>query len=185
MIFDAGPWSILPGGRRLAAAPVVCATQVRAYLVCALWAVVGLLGPVPARADSSVIELRGIGVQIYVCEEKADSFSWRLKGPEATLLDATGSEVGRHFAGPSWQAKDGSIVVGEALVSSQAPTEGSIPWLVLRAKSHSGNGVFVSIEYIVRSHTEGGAAPGMGCDQAHVGTESRVGYSAAYELFSH
>jgi hypothetical protein len=42
------------------------------------------------------------------------------------------------------------------LVASQSPIEGSIPWLVLLAKSHAGNGVFSSVEYIVRSRTEVG-----------------------------
>ena len=151
----------------------------------ALCAVFGSLGSTPARAGNAAIELRARGVQIYVCEQAAGAFAWRLKGPEATLTDAAGSEVGRHFAGPSWQAKDGSTVSGEAVVTSQSPAEGSIPWLVLRAKSHTGSGVFSSVDYIVRMHTEGGAAPMAGCDQAHTGIESRVGYEAVYVLFPH
>ena len=38
--------------------------------------------------------------------------------PDASLLDAKGQVIGKHFAGPSWQANDGSIVVGEALNAS-------------------------------------------------------------------
>ena len=139
--------------------------------------------PSVARADISAIDLRARGVQIYVCEQTAGAAAWRLNAPEAVLLNSAGAEVGRHFAGPSWQATDGSTVVGEALVSSQAPTAGSIPWLVLRAKSHTGSGEFTSVEYIVRSRTEGGAAPTTDCDQAHVGAEIRVPYSAIYVLF--
>lgn len=157
-----------------------CATTVGA-----LCAVLGSLGSTPARAGNTAIELRARGVQIYVCEQAAGAFAWHLKGPEATLTDAAGSEVGRHFAGPSWQAKDGSTVVGEALTSSEAQKEGSVPWLVLRAKSHAGSGAYSSVDYIVRMHTEGGAAPMAGCDQAHTGTESRVGYDAVYVLFPH
>ena len=76
-------------------------------------------------------------------------------------------------------------MVGEPLIATQSPIEGSIPWLVLRAKSHAGNGIFSPVEYIVRSHTEGGIAPTAGCDQAHIGTETRVGYSAVYVFFTH
>lgn len=137
----------------------------------------------PASANSPAVELQGRGVQVYNCEQVSGGFTWRLKGPEAALLDAAGSEVGDHFAGPSWRAKDGSTVVGEVLIASQSPVKGSIPWLVLRAKSHAGNGIFSSVEYIVRSHTDGGVAPSIKCDQAHIGTETRVGYSAVYVLF--
>ena len=158
---------------------------VRPYWVGVLSIIVGLLGSAAARADNTAIELRGNGAQIYVCEQVSGAFVWRLKGPEALLLDAAGSEAGHHFVGPSWQAKDGSMVTGEALVSSRSPTEGSVPWLVMRAKSHAGSGIFASVDYIVRMHTEGGVAPGAGCDQAHMGAESRVRYDALYVFFSH
>lgn len=156
---------------------------------CATTLIAGLLGamavalPAIARADTAAIELRAHGVQIYACEQVSNAFAWRLKGPEAALLDTAGAEFGRHFAGPSWQAKDGSTVVGEAFVSGQSPTAGSIPWLVLRAKSHTGSGIFASVEYVVRLQTEGGVAPAAGCDQAHAGAESRVPYNAVYVLF--
>jgi len=73
--------------------------------------VAGLLLAVAAQADATAIELHAQGVQIYVCEQASDAPAWRLKGPEAILRDATGSEAGRHFFGPSWQANDGSTVV--------------------------------------------------------------------------
>jgi hypothetical protein len=136
-------------------------------------------------AHAGAIELEARGVQIYVCTQTADAVTWRLKGPEADLFDVAGVPAGRHFEGPSWQAKDGSTVVGEALITSKSPTEGSIPWLVLRAKSHEGNGQFASVDYVVRMRTEGGVAPATGCDAAHVGAETRVGYQAVYVLFSH
>lgn len=185
MTFGARSCAMAAVAHLMNVASAVPSIPVRAYLIGTLSAVVGLLGSMPASAGSAALELRGHGVQIYVCEQDSDVFAWRLKAPEATLFDAGGSEVGRHFAGPSWQAKDGSMVIGEALVSSKSPTAGSIPWLVLRAKSHAGSGAFTSVEYIVRLHTEGGAAPSAGCDQAHMGTESRVGYDAVYVLFSH
>ena len=157
----------------------------RIFFVAALSAVFILGDLLPASANSPAVKLQGRGVQIYICEQVSGAMAWRLKGPEAALLDAAGLEVGDHFAGPSWRAKDGSTVVGEPLIASQSPIEGSIPWLVLRAKSHAGSGIFSSVEYIVRSHTDGGVAPIVGCDQAKVGTETRVGYSAVYVFFAH
>ena len=91
--------------------------------------------------------------------------------------------MGRHFAGPSWQAPDGSTVVGEPVTVSPAPRPGAIPWLVLRARSHAGAGLFAGVASIVRLHTEGGIPSPDGCDAAHVGERRRVPYTADYLLF--
>lgn len=126
--------------------------------------------------------LEGHGVQIYACQAKAAGFAWQLVGPEATLADAAGHPVIHHFAGPSWQALDGSVVVGE-VVASSAGAAGSIPWLVLHARAHRGAGRMDAVSYIVRSQTQGGVAPAAGCDGAHVGVQTRVDYSATYTFF--
>ena len=94
-----------------------------------------------------------------------------------------GASAGHHFAGPTWQANDGSAIVGAVISSSPSPQAGSVAWLILGAKSHSGTGRFADISYVVRSLTEGGAAPAMGCDAGHAGGETRVGYQATYLFF--
>ena len=137
----------------------------------------------PAAQAAPVIQLLGKGVQIYVCAPANPGFAWRLKAPEAILTDTTGAAAGRHFAGPTWQAADGSTVTGKPLVASPAPQPGAIPWLVLQAAAHGGSGVFTDVAYIVRSLTEGGAAPASGCDAAHAGALVRVGYQATYLFF--
>ncbi len=136
-----------------------------------------------ARAAEPAILLHGQGVQIYTCDPAAGAFAWHLKAPDAVLTDAAGHVAGHHFAGPSWRANDGSVVVGAKLAESPSPTPGAIPWLVLRAKSHEGAGSFAKIGYIVRSQTEGGAVPAAGCDAAHSGTETRIKYNATYIFF--
>ncbi len=136
-----------------------------------------------AHAAAPAIVLLGKGAQVYACAQTEAGYAWRLKAPDAILLDPAGRQVGRHFAGPSWQAEDGSTVVGAAVATSPAPQAGAIPWLVLTAKSHAGEGVFSGIQYIVRSATEGGVAPAAGCDADHAGAESRVEYSATYTFF--
>jgi hypothetical protein len=40
-----------------------------------------------------------------------------------------------------------------------------------------------AVNYIVRTHTEGGVAPATGCDKAREGAETRVQYSATYTFF--
>jgi hypothetical protein len=136
-----------------------------------------------APAKSPAIEAFGKGVQIYTCKAANGAYAWSLKAPDASLLDAKGQVIGKHFAGPSWQANDGSTVVGEPLNVSPSPDAGAVAWLVLHAKSHSGNGVMASVQYIVRTRTEGGVAPSAGCDASHAGTEVRVPYSAVYVFF--
>ena len=46
-----------------------------------------------------------------------------------------------HFAGPTWQASDGSKVVGELVAKDAGPDPNAIPWLLLAAKSTQGPGV--------------------------------------------
>ncbi|PTR32492.1 uncharacterized protein DUF3455 [Luteibacter sp. OK325] len=143
----------------------------------------GIAGAQDAPAKPPAIEAFGKGVQIYVCKPAAAAYAWTLKAPEATLSDAKGNVIGKHFAGPSWQANDGSTVVGEALNASPSPDAGAIPWLVLHAKSHAGNGTMANVAYVVRTRTEGGVAPASSCDASHVNAEIRVPYSAVYLFF--
>lgn len=139
--------------------------------------------PCAWSAGGSAIVLLGKGVQIYGCTRAEAGYAWTLKAPDAVLSDADGHSIGHHFAGPSWQAEDGSTVTGELLATSQAPQAGAIPWLVLRARTHAGDGLFAGVSYIVRSATQGGTAPATGCDPAHADAEARVGYSATYTFF--
>ncbi len=148
-----------------------------------LFALCALSAGRDASAADTTVQLVGKGVQIYTCSKAPQSFAWRLKAPDARLFDASGALAGHHFAGPTWQAVDGSTVVGSIVASSPAPQAGSIPWLVLAVKSHAGAGRFANIAYVVRSQTEGGAAPLSGCDATHAGIETRVAYQATYIFF--
>lgn len=140
----------------------------------------------PSTAQAAALEFLGKGVQVYECTAPAagGSPAWHLKGPDAVLLDATGQEAGKHFAGPSWQAKDGSTVVGKVLVASPAPRSGAVPWLVLEVVSHHGSGRFAAVTYVSRTDTNGGAAPATGCDAAHLNAQTWVPYNAIYTLFA-
>jgi Protein of unknown function (DUF3455) len=129
---------------------------------------------------------RATGVQIYECKaakEDPAQFSWSLKAPEADLKDLSGKAVGKHYAGPTWEASDGSKVVGEVVAKRDAPEAAAIPWLLLRAKSTSGSGIFGAIASIQRLQTSGGSPPANGCDSSQSGKESRVPYSAVYRFY--
>jgi hypothetical protein len=145
--------------------------------------------PAPLRvpADQSLIkELHGAGVQIYECQPaKNDSaqFDWVFRAPEANLLSKGGRVVGKHYAGPTWEANDGSRVVAQAIGSSASPKPNSIPWLLLRARGTAGNGLFTHVQFIQRLNTAGGSVPAMGCRREQAGQQLRAAYTADYLFY--
>jgi hypothetical protein len=120
------------------------------------------------------------GVQIYVCRVKGTARQWDFKAPEAELVDAQGRAFARHYAGPTWEAPDGSKAVGKVLASEPAPNPSAIPWLLLSAQS-SASGVFAGVRFVQRVNTSGGVGPTGACPKA--GTEQRVAYMADYLFY--
>ncbi len=132
------------------------------------------------------LEVRANGVQIYECKASANDatrFEWVFKAPEAELFDSTGARIGKHYAGPTWESNDGSKVVGETKARDDSPDPGAIPWLLLSAKSTSGNGVFSKTKSIQRLNTLGGKAPAEDCIAAMAGKEIRIPYKATYYFY--
>jgi hypothetical protein len=138
-----------------------------------------------AEGNEEFLRLLGRGVQIYTCKAKADNsgFEWSFKAPEAVLLDNANAQVGTHYAGPTWEGNDKSKVVGERVASVNSSDSSAIPWLLLKAKSTEGAGVFSKTTFIQRLETTGGKAPGTGCDGTKLDAESRVNYTAIYAFF--
>lgn len=126
------------------------------------------------------------GYQIYACMAGSEPsrFDWTLKAPEAELVDDDGHRIGRHYAGPTWEAEDGSKVVGAVEARVDAPTADAVPWLLLAAKSNSGSGVFAHVAHIQRIDTRGGrVGEDMPCDATRAGSEQRVPYAATYVFY--
>lgn len=146
--------------------------------------------PVPealkAPADQVLaFELQATGVQIYQCRARQDDptrFEWIFQAPQADLFDASGQLVGRHYGGPTWEGTDGSRVVGEVKAKDTSLSSGSIPWLLLGAKTTSGAGLFSAVRSIQRLDTVGGAAPAS-ASPAQAGQEVRVPYTATYAFY--
>jgi Protein of unknown function (DUF3455) len=131
------------------------------------------------------LEASAEGVQIYACQasaEDAGRFAWTFKAPEAALKDGNGRTIGKHYAGPTWESTDGSKVIGQVLQQSPAPEANAIAWLLLKAKSTEGAGIFTAVTYVQRVDTEGGK-PSNGCDSKNAGTETRVPYRAHYFFY--
>lgn len=156
--------------------------------------------PVPAALAAPTgqilaLTLTARGVQIYECRLLPGSeparFEWVFKAPEADLFDAGDHQVGRHYAGPTWEltSGDGSKVVGRIKAKVDAPDGRGIPWLLLEALPTSSGGVGVGggtlgqVQSIQRVNTVGGQAPNEGAEPAKAGQERRVAYSATYLFF--
>jgi Protein of unknown function (DUF3455). len=139
---------------------------------------------VPA-GERLVLMAHAKGVQIYVCQNADQKPAWTLKAPEAELADEGGKTIIHHSAGPSWKHTDGSEVTGKLVAKHDAPNGNAIPWLLLSAATHNGNGVLAKVTTIQRMHTEGGLAPTPDrCNASSSGQESRSAYSADYYFYA-
>ena len=138
----------------------------------------------PPANEQVLLQVHAEGDQIYSCNSDGERFSWKLKAPEAQLYGKDGKSFGKHFAGPSWKANDGSQVIGKAVASVPSPNGNSIPWLLVTVVNHSGDGVLARVTSVQRINTKGGKAPANGCDATHSGQDVRVPYSADYVFFA-
>ena len=141
----------------------------------------------PGSDQSSLITISAKGVQIYECRAQTDKpagHQWVFVAPEAELFDARGLSIGSHGAGPFWQERDGSRIVGSVKARADAPDRDAIAWLLLSSKAVGAQGAFSKVTSIQRINTAGGLAPATGCNAASVGAAARVPYTADYRFFS-
>jgi Protein of unknown function (DUF3455) len=143
--------------------------------------------------EKLILQAHATGWQIYTCGAGADGKPrWTLKAPDADLHDEKGAVIGHHAAGPSWKYKDGSQVIGKAIAHVDTPAPDmkrmaapSIPWLLVSAVGHSGDGLFARVTSIQRLHTEGGQPPPVAeCDLSKPSAEARSSYAADYYFYA-
>ena len=119
-----------------------------------------------------------VGVQIYTCT----ATGWSAAVPRADLYDDNGKRIVTHFGGPTWQAMDGSRVVGQ-LVDFVTVDATAIPWVLLSASTAAGpdGDRLVATTFIQRIATTGGLAPpAADCNATTAGTVAEVPYTADY-----
>jgi hypothetical protein len=140
----------------------------------------------PPAGAKLVLKAHATGSQIYTCKAGTDgAFQWTLKAPDADLHDSKGAVIGHHSAGPAWKLEDGSEVTGKASAHVDSPAADSIPWLLLSATGHTGEGKFANVVAIQRINTKGGKpSPASPCDQSKDGTETKSEYSADYYFYA-
>lgn len=156
----------------------------------------GSLIPGPARADQIVVPVvpaaiqvpagnvpflvaHAVGTQNYTCTA---SGTWGPATPDAQLYGDNGHQIGRHYAGPTWQFLDGSTAVGMKIAAAPSPV-GAIPWLLLQIVSTSAGpdgDRLTQTTYIQRLTTTGGTTPGTSCS---AGATASVPYTADYYFY--
>jgi len=119
-----------------------------------------------------------IGGQRY----RWDGTAWGFVEPVATLFadDQYHDKVGIHYGGPTWQANSGGKVVA-AKIKECKPDPASIPWLLLKATSNQGPGLFGAVSFIQRVNTKGGLAPTA--PGATIGMLADVPYTTEYYFY--
>ncbi len=139
---------------------------------------------VPA-GQSLKMTTTGVGELTYECREKKDmagQFEWAFVGPVATLMGADRKTVGKYYAGPTWEAADGSKVTGKQVAVAPS-SAGNIPLQLVKAEPATGAGAMTGVSYIQRLNTKGGVAPATSCDAAGKGKRQVVAYEADYLFY--
>jgi hypothetical protein len=141
----------------------------------------------PSDGGGVLLHAAAAGTQNYACVLTDAGTVWNPTGPSATLSDCHGTLIGHHFASeaganyPEWETLDGTYVIGDK-VGKYTPDGGasSVPWLLVQETTASGSGVIGQTVYVQRLFTDGGAAPGPGCD---AGDTLQVPYGADYYFY--
>lgn len=137
----------------------------------------------PPAGHSAVMTLKGTGELTYECRAKTDdaaAFEWAFVGPDARLTRHNAENVGKYYAGPTWELNDGSKITGKQAAVAPAPA-GNIPYQLVKAEG--GSGSLAAVTYIQRVNTKGGVAPADRCDAAGKGARKTVPYSADYVFY--
>ena len=138
----------------------------------------------PPKANAPLFAVHAKGVQVFQCSFATGAYIWQLQAPDALLYDDLGHVVGKHYAGPVWEYKEGGLVVGKIINKIDVTPKSAISWLLVEVVSHKGNGLFSNVTFINRVNTTGGLPPLSRCDSNHLGSESRVPYTADYIFYS-
>jgi Protein of unknown function (DUF3455) len=110
-----------------------------------------------------VATLRGVGKQVYDCNDSGTGYTFRE--PIAELFTSRGAPAAIHGKGPFWANVDGSHVDGSGAVAAPTPSSPqNVPWLLLvGTPTPNTTGVFSNVTFIQRIDTRGGVAPAGPC----------------------
>ncbi len=140
------------------------------------------------------------GSQIYTCTASAGDAgtgTW-VNTAVADVYGDNCSVFAKHSytsgPAPTWMSTaDGSAVVGSRVAAVAAPGGSdagdagptAITWVLLKAASNSGEGVFTNVTYVNRVDTAGGVGPSGACDPTmDSGKVVNVPYTATYYFYT-
>jgi Protein of unknown function (DUF3455) len=139
----------------------------------------------PPAGYNVAFTAKAAGVQIYTsAADSGTALKWVFEAPLAELNGRKG--VIHHYAGPSWEAADGSRVTRDTgtpvttVPAKRASTD--IPWLLVKVTADPAAGVLNKVVYVQRISTQGGVAPAK--SPTRVGTKVGVPYSATYVFYT-
>lgn len=143
----------------------------------------------PSPADARLLfTAEATGVQIYRSADSGGVLHWELEAPLARLTGSrlTGQDLTiYHYAGPSWEAADGSKVARDPavpVVSAPPADPADIPALLVTVAADPAAGILDHVAYVERLAPHGGAAPAT--PPARAGTRIGVPYTATYAFFA-
>ena len=126
------------------------------------------------------------GVQIYACSPTAEGPKWKLLAPRAELYGDAGQLIATHFGGPTWQARDGSIVKAQR-VDGATVDPSAIQWLLLKATTKAAGpdgDRLANTSFIQRIATTGGLEPpAADCHTDALGSQQEIPYTADYRFW--
>jgi Protein of unknown function (DUF3455) len=132
---------------------------------------------IAAKGEAVALTVHAEGAQVYECKAgDGGKLAWQFREPVATLIEH-GKTVGRHYAGPTWELADGSLVKGKLVARAGGATQKDIPWLKLEAVEPRGSGALTGVTAIQRINTQGGQLDGA-CEKA--GATLAAPYAADY-----
>jgi Protein of unknown function (DUF3455) len=139
----------------------------------------------PPAGYTVAFTAKATGVQIYTSSADGGAAAkWVLEAPLAELNGRMG--VIHHYAGPSWEAADGSKVVRDkdtpviTVPAKQASAD--IPWLLVKVTADPAAGVLNKVAYVQRISTQGGVAPAS--PPTRIGTKVGAPYTATYVFYT-
>jgi len=110
---------------------------------------------IAVKGATVVLRLHAEGAQIYECKTASrGQLIWQFREPTASLFQ-DGANLGRHYAGPSWEG-GGSILVAKPDVRAPGGGPRDIPWLKLEVTERRGDGPLKDVTTVQRIDTQGG-----------------------------
>ncbi|WP_266160230.1 DUF3455 domain-containing protein [Dyella silvatica] len=138
----------------------------------------------PPAGYTAAFSAKATGVQIYTSTaDNGTALTWTFEAPLAELSGREG--VLHHYAGPSWEAADGSKVTRDKqtpVISVPAKRAADIPWLLLKVVADPAAGVLSKVTYVQRISTQGGVAPAK--PPVRADTTVGVPYTATYVFYT-